>query len=111
MKPGTEMDKVMADIFGWEYFGTKSGIVVKKPNGETCHAHFSTEWTGMRLVVEEMQRRGWKYAIESEGEKVHARFLKPWEGDYAERNGAETAPHAITVAAIKALQGEGEQNG
>jgi hypothetical protein len=66
---------------------------------------YSTKWSGMQLVVEEMQRRGWEYVIESEGtDKHHARFFKTYEGDYGEYNGATKAPFAVCMAALKALE-------
>lgn len=135
MKPGPELDAIILEkLFGWRWiegpkydydglcekhkvlippsisddmayrlFPPKGGIIA--PTHFGTGRKLSTSWEGMRLVVEEMQRRGWEYAIESEGDKVHVRFFKPLEGDYAEHNGETSAPTACVKAAIKALQG------
>ncbi|MDF2815716.1 MAG: hypothetical protein K0Q81_1916 [Paenibacillus sp.] len=114
MKPGPELDAKVAKLFGinisFDHEEGRFRRYQESPFGEILVPFEpSTSWEGMRLVVEEMQRRGWEYAIESEGEKVHARFFKPLEGDYAEQNGETSAPTACVKAAIKALQGEDTQ--
>jgi hypothetical protein len=70
---------------------------------------YSTTWEGLGKVVEEMQRRKYVWRIEG----LRAAFFDPYAGSpaddgtmvYAEAIG-ETAPHAVVLAAIGALQGE-----
>ncbi|MFD2334672.1 hypothetical protein ACFSR7_35970 [Cohnella sp. GCM10020058] len=109
-KPGPELDRQIHELFGHSTLGYefRGNRLLKKKNGINTWMDlpgYSTTWEGMRLVVEEMQRRGWGYGIESEGGgKYHARFCNPMEGAYAEKNGADTAPHAVCLAALSALQ-------
>lgn len=68
---------------------------------------YSTTWNGMQLVVEEMQRRGfWFTLFNSEGR--HCAYFEKWSSDF-ELTGffkgeSETLPHAVCIAATKALE-------
>src|SRR5689334_23099085 len=114
MKPGPELDRYFAEIAGirTEYDSEEGRYMTytDSPFGEILTPFEpSTSWKGMRLVVEEMQRR--KYAWRIEG--LRAAFFDPYAGSpaddgtmvYAEALG-ETTPHAVVLAAIEALQGE-----
>ncbi|SDD28030.1 hypothetical protein SAMN02799630_02851 [Paenibacillus sp. UNCCL117] len=101
---GEQLDARLASAFGWEHYFAKTGIVVKRQDGKTFHAHLSTTWSGMELVVEEMRA---EYSLELSvpgkryGDRWAARF-----GIYSEHAFAETAPHAVAIAALLALKGE-----
>jgi len=109
MKPGPEMDAEVAKLFGWKYQKIVFGeIVVRLPDGDFSHPRFSTTWEGMRLVVEEMQRRGWDYTLEIIAPRVEHEIRAQF-GSLSPVSG-ETATHATVLAAIKALQGEDATN-
>ncbi|RKN86771.1 hypothetical protein D7M11_02090 [Paenibacillus ginsengarvi] len=95
MKPGPELDRICGEVVF-----NKSGLELSR---EFLPA-YSTSWEGMRLVVEEMQRRGWDYRIESYRGDVSFAFLQREHEGYSEEVGTEL-PYIATLAAIKALQG------
>lgn len=68
----------------------------------------STTWEGMRLVVEEMQRRGWDYRIESYKWETSFVFIQREHEGYSEQAGTDI-PYLCVLAAIGALQGEDTQ--
>jgi hypothetical protein len=113
MKPGPELDVQLAKLFGyqidWEGRHDKHPLYLNGEKGWFMVPQYSTTWEGMRLVVEEMQRRGYAWRIEG----LRAAFFDPYAGSpaddgsmvYAEALG-ETTPHAVVLAAIGALQDE-----
>lgn len=107
-KPGPEIDARIAQAFGWEHFNTSLGIVAKQPDGTTLHPHFSTTWEGMRLVVEEMQRRGWELGLFTDPDGWLAEFIILENGSVS-KGRADTAPHAVALAALSTLQHVSEE--
>jgi len=64
---------------------------------------YSTTWNGMQLVVEEMQRRGWKLVMSDEGDQWNAFFY--WDQNRPTVECYEqSAPHAVCMASLKALE-------
>jgi hypothetical protein len=110
MKPGPEMDRLIAKAFGWEYKELALGQIIaifKLPDGRWCNTKFSTTWSGMRLVVEEMQRRGWWLYVDQRSDtEYNVRFWHTAKGIWSEFVLAGPLPYATILAAIKALQGE-----
>lgn len=85
----------------------------KQPHGEWEAfgvPEYSTTWEGMHLVIEEMQRRGYRYMIHDTHNGIPLAQFQKYNDAYEltgfGRSEGETAPHAVTVAAIKAIQGE-----
>ncbi|MBB6694400.1 hypothetical protein H7B90_23670 [Cohnella xylanilytica] len=66
---------------------------------------YSTTWNGMQLVVEEMQRRGMSFTLKSwpEESRYYANFDKI-NGQFA-----DTAPHAVCMAALSALEEQADE--
>ena len=83
-------------------------MLTLKEHGEWVHIAPSTSWHGMGLVVERMRELGWHYTIHTvekvAGVMVEARFSS-WERGTFDAT-AETAPHAVALAAIAAVGGE-----
>lgn len=92
-QPGPELDaKVSRLLFG---------IIPPIPT----LPEYSTTWSGMQLVVEEMQRRNWWIVLNSEGDKWSALFYWDPNAEAFEEE-SDTAPHAVALAAIAVLEGQ-----
>ncbi|MDQ0062347.1 hypothetical protein [Paenibacillus harenae] len=107
MQPGRELDKIIriklfGDITGnwtwleswghnWIKDNSERGVWFELPQ-------YSTTWEGMRLVVEEMQQRGWDFKLEAMG-------LNVWVAEFgtAGSMGESSAPHATCLATLLAL--------
>jgi len=105
-KPGTELDNRIAQLVGYQSMTT-----AMNPDGTFGHTPaFSTSWSGMQLVVEEMQRRGYDFRLRLYetigGEwKYFARFE---DGEEEYDAIGDSAPHAVALAALSALEGQAE---
>lgn len=70
---------------------------------------YSSTWDGAGKVIEEMQRQGWRYRLESSGANGHAVYfwremMPSWTaGERAE------APRAVCESALAALGGEARE--
>jgi len=132
MKPGRELDAFVAEVvFGLEvakqerysqfhYELAKKAKIPKAQMdipkyisysvGSKVLTEYSTSWEGMRLVVEEMQRRGWWLYVDQRSDKEYnVRFWHSSKGIWSEFVLAGPLPYATILAAIKALQGEDTQ--
>lgn len=112
-QPGPELDAKLAKALGkpnvrkfnyryvWDNVGYVNGKPVGAVMGTVDVPEYSTTWSGMQLVVEEMQRRGKHFTLSfrTDGE-AYARF-----GMVAGRFGVHP-PHATALAAIAALEGQ-----
>jgi len=70
---------------------------------------YSTTWEGMKLVVEEMKRKGWSFTLQCWGDEEQIEEM-PYEATFGFLGSeptatANTAPHAVCLAALKALEG------
>lgn len=63
--------------------------------------HYSSTWEGMGLVVEEMERRKWKWQTGKMADGCFGLFIEG--GDDFWGSGA-TAPEAVARAALRALE-------
>lgn len=63
----------------------------------------STTWDGMRLVVEEMQRRGYNMVLLMKNAEYGCGFSKNVNKSAVD---SISAPHAVCLAALKALDGD-----
>ena len=96
--PGPELDVKLAIMLG---------VNVHIATGEKL----SSSWNGMRLVVEEMQRRGFRVRMADQITLWKARFFDMSTDLPTSWVNAETAPHAVALAAVKALGGEQDGQG
>lgn len=119
-KPGTELDeRVSSTLFGihvTDYYSqigpysiasseAAKSYYLDYPNGPEIPTvpPYSTTWNGMQLVVEEMQRRGYDFSLK------HYEGMSSWRwaAQFAWRlnnpHTADTAPHAVCMAALSAL--------
>ncbi|MEK8128393.1 hypothetical protein WMW72_10805 [Paenibacillus filicis] len=121
MGPGPELDAALAEALGKpnvrrfrsRYVYDNAGYVNGKPTGPVMGTvdveEYSTTWSGMELVVEEMHR------IDN-GERFNLALGwfpndKEWGADFDEwgvesRAFTTTAPHAVAIAALLALKGD-----
>ncbi|RXZ77274.1 hypothetical protein EBB07_33940 [Paenibacillaceae bacterium] len=67
---------------------------------------YSTTWDGMRQVIEAMQRRGYRPRFADQISHWKARFYNESNGQPTSWVCGESAPYAVCLAAIRALQGE-----
>ena len=109
-KPGPELDRIIAtQLFGFEVH-EELPIMFETPDSPFVHIPgYSTDWNGMQLVVEEMQRRGYDFTLK------HYEGMVGWwwAATFAKRINhpitAETAPYAVCKAAILALEGQRDE--
>ncbi|MUT66043.1 hypothetical protein [Paenibacillus sp. NEAU-GSW1] len=105
---GRELDELIATkLMGWEQGESWGSAYWVDSDGcirfEIKKFKPSLYWEDMRLVVEEMHgRRGYDFTLEWYGN----RYIS-WFGSM-QSVGADTAPHAICLAALSALEGESE---
>ncbi|MEK0313732.1 hypothetical protein [Cohnella sp. 56] len=99
--PGPEFDRRIANLIG--YVSMTTAVNLDGTYGYT--PAYSTTWEGMRLVVEEMQRRGWDLGLFTDHEGWLAEFIILENGSLA-KGRAETAPHAVCLACIAAIEGQ-----
>jgi len=125
-KPGPELDKVIFEqVLKWEKYHPWPGTTwyvypEKDDDGETVYCDPNTlspseTWAGMQLVVEEMQRRGFSLCINTVDHNSAAFIngeaeLGTWHSNVKSldkvnyRAHADTAPHAVCMASLKALE-------
>lgn len=124
VQPGPELNKYIherlfgKDLTGYEWPKHASGkSMVKQGNGFVWWEdipEYSTTWSGMQLVVEEMQRRGWVYSLESQAILNYvAKFAKLSESmDKIVESKfvyADTLPRAVCMAALSALEEQADE--
>lgn len=103
MKPGKELDQYFANLIGYQSLTTQLN-----PDGTYGYTPaYSTTWDGMALVVGEMQRRGYELTLRTYEGMGGWRYVAKFGNSPTT---CDSAPMAVTASAIKALQGEGEQN-
>lgn len=119
MKPGRELNQMVHEIvFGNDLTGFQfhhdSNIMYRDLDDIIRDIidipEYSTTWEGMRLVVEEMQRRGFSVFLNNHSSEFR------WNCNFRNEQGeivggafSDSAPHAVilaALAAIKAIQGE-----
>jgi len=102
-QPGATLDGALATAFDLPHYMTPSGIVVKQ-SGRTMHPQYSTTWEGMRLVVEEMQKRGlYVYCTHHSDGQTTAQVVRDAEETLGDAQ-SDSAPHAVALAALRALR-------
>jgi len=116
MPAGREFDATVAEVvMGWRYQPFVWVVEAGRFIDDERLPYFSTCWEAMRLVVERMRDLGWlsfemrwvkrgRYSSESliEGWSVFFNSdFAPFTAGHVE---AETAPHAVCLAALKAVQ-------
>lgn len=118
---GRALDAAVAEhVIGWTRMPWKKekGVLEgefmwKTPGDEGLYPaelpRYSTTWEGMGLVVEEMKRRGWRWAAFDESSGYLCSFVRDDEEEiYAS---APTAPEAVARAALLALSKGGPSDG
>jgi CubicO group peptidase (beta-lactamase class C family) len=122
MKPGPELNAEFAKALGkpnlrkynhcyvWDNVGYVNGKPVGSVMGTIDVPEYSTTWDGMSEVVGEMQRRGYRYLLHDTHNGISLAQFQKYNAEYEltgfGRSEGKTAPHAVTLAAIRALQGE-----
>lgn len=98
----TEVNRQIAErLFGWKTVMAGKVPIIVGPSGYTATVRpdFLT-WEGMGLVVEEMERRGWKLRIIEASSCYFCFFV---QGANEEQGEGATAPEAVARAALKAI--------
>ncbi|WP_028562301.1 hypothetical protein [Paenibacillus pinihumi] len=113
MQPGVEMDELIDEVvFGRTDKGFNGKYRYRYrydgKNGKWIPEPYSTTWIGMQYVVEEMRRRGWNLVLLMKSETFGAGFSK---GDIKTSEDSDSAPHAVCIAAIKALREHANSSG
>lgn len=122
-KPGTELDRLAGEKLGLEVITEKEDVqrrqqtehergtialygdhyVLRRKGLPSVTWAPSTSWASTQLVVEEMQRRGYDFSLK------HYEGMSSWRwaAQFAWRlnnpHTADTAPHAVCMAALSAL--------
>lgn len=103
MKPGPELDRYFANLIGYQSLTT--GLNLDGTYGYV--PAYSTSWSDMRLVIEEMQRRGWWIYVDQRSDtEYNVRFWHSVKGTWSEFVLSGPLPYVTVLAAIKAIQGE-----
>lgn len=106
LQAGRELDEKIDEIlFNRTFSSFPRGRCYHNGNGWILAEKYSTTWNGMQLVVEEMQRRGWNVEITSDFPRYLAAFESEKHKFYYPVI-RRTAPHAVCLAALKALEEE-----
>lgn len=110
---GRELDDLIATkVMGWKLsidHAEDGGYTWFDADGEEtyCREDFrpSTTWEGMRLVVEEMKRRGWatEMNIDLNNYVVMRRIIGNTDTEFC--SGGDL-PHLVCLAALKALEAD-----
>lgn len=119
---GRELDaEIAVALFGWDVQRRDHANPARSlwrrhehPCGRYSYSivpAFSTTWEGLGLVVEAMSRRGFHARITSPFEPGELHFvgftphgISGWNGRPDFEEGAETAPHAGSLAALKTIR-------
>jgi hypothetical protein len=120
MQPGLELDDLAEEIIFGRTIKEFDSIYTnrwrfKRRDDEKFANHwhpsqpYSTARECVWLVIDEMQRRGWDYRIETVGSVKEVAFFKRIAGWYEEMQGEDLCL-ICTLAAIKALQGSETTN-
>lgn len=117
MQPGRELDAKVAEVvMGWAPHFRNTAFYVKAELRLAIMASFemhvsgwkpSESWEGMRLVLERMRELGWTPYM-----AIHEERWDEWNVTFVKVNAAfsRTAaemPHAVCLAALAAIEGEG----
>ncbi len=103
MKPGPDMDILLeVELFGKVRGGVGRLGLVGDGRYFSYPQQLSRTWEGMGRVVEEMQRRGWSFQMQSRPEGY---FMAFHDGTDTYVAYASSAPHAVAMAALLALRG------
>ena len=120
-QPGPELDaKIAVKLFGWFW---KDGKLWSPGHEDWTEEQisrwsgskpdpYSTEWDCMRLVVDEMQRRGFEYRFGSyETVSFTWKHWAKFNDDIREYETitADSLPHAVCMAALSALEGQEDE--
>jgi hypothetical protein len=64
LRPGPELDRAIGEqLFGLRVFVNPMGGLCAEQGGSWALPLYSTTWSGLRLVVEEMERRGYHKSV------------------------------------------------
>ncbi|RUS41937.1 hypothetical protein, partial [Cohnella sp. AR92] len=91
-QPGHELNILVAEkVFGYKVYRGVIGRNTERQDGKLIYLDdYSTTWEGMRLVVEEIERRSFEWAIQGKRATV-------WNDDEGidEDVKGESSPHAL----------------
>lgn len=116
IQPGRELDAKVAEVvFGSKRPDPPDGPVSTLDSPDRVWRlsssliwlpkDFSTTWEGMRLVVERMRELGYKACLYHDKSCCD---LFPKYNRCCFRSYGETLPHAVCLAALAAIEGEGK---
>lgn len=81
--------------------------ILRLPGGKSVSWAPSTSWEGMRLVVEEMQKRGYLIEVDQfQWDLYNVRWRHAATGAWTRWMRFESLPHAVAIATLSALRGE-----
>jgi hypothetical protein len=98
VKPGRELDcRIHREIFGIEWAKFEPGVNI------VSVLHYSTSIADAWWVVQKMEGKGHPISINRQSDDWEAIFWESWTNNDPIIARAETLPHAICLAALKAL--------
>lgn len=99
--PGSELDKKLAEVTNYHSLTTAMNI----DGTFGTVPEYSTSWSGMEQLAKSLDEEGFCFSIQKteEGYEGHVYDGYTTSSIYCVFN-AETAPHALSVAAIHALR-------
>lgn len=109
---GPALDALVAEkVFGWSNVSLQTWLGQPGPSRVLAAIPNYQSYTGMGLVLDEMERRGWPCQVGRYGQTVDAFFWAPFaegpdhSGPWIERHAANAATrwHAVIYAALSAL--------
>ena len=125
LQAGPALDAEIARVvFGWvddPWIDPFNGerYAFRLPDGTADNpAPYSTTWEGLGLVVERMRERDIYFAIEPYSTGYTITNFHEYDGEYTiygsspqpqVETWAPTAPHAVCLAALRALAGKGKE--
>jgi hypothetical protein len=114
LRPGPELDRAIGEqLFGLRVFVNPMGGLCAEQGGSWALPLYSSTWSGLGLVVEEMERRGYSYTIQSADDDYHY-YVEMWKAGaddhwmFGKSLAEATAKAALlALAAERAGRGEG----
>jgi hypothetical protein len=114
LRPGPELDRAIGEqLFGLRVFVNPMGGLCAEQGGSWALPLYSSTWSGLGLVVEEMERRGYHWSVSA----AWIDHQKDWghfctfgsEGSFQSADRFEAACKAalLALAAERAGRGEG----
>ena len=106
----TQLNEAVAvKVFGWTACKDRAAGAWVNPE-EPDYIEFQLfnylTWAGIGLIVEKMREKGYYLLLDGMGGEWSALFSQSPSGEWVESCDSLDAPHAVALAALKALEGK-----